>query len=79
MEHAISFIAREKAALIEIDAPTPPAPNEILGRTLFTLVSPGTELNWQYRGKDFPTFPGYAARRQVRSSSARAATAAIKR
>ena len=57
MEHAIAFVSKETAALVDVDPPGPPAPNEILGRTLFTLVSPGTELNWQYRGSSFPLIP----------------------
>lgn len=40
---------------------TPPlGPTEVRGRTLATLVSPGTELAWA-TGEDFPIRPGYAA------------------
>ncbi len=60
--YAITFTAREQAELLPLaDEPSEPAPNEIAGRTLVTLASPGTELNGAYLGEKFPRYPGYAA------------------
>lgn len=58
---AITFTARERAELLEGDDGPPPGPGEVAGRTLFTLVSPGTELAGIYQGERFPATPGYAA------------------
>lgn len=64
--YAITFTAREQAELLPVeDAVDEPAPNEIAGRTLVTLASPGTELNGAYLGQRFPRYPGYAAIFQV--------------
>lgn len=64
--YAITFTAREQAELLPApDGATEPAPNEIAGRTLVTLASPGTELNGAYLGQKFPRYPGYAAVFQV--------------
>jgi threonine dehydrogenase-like Zn-dependent dehydrogenase len=60
--YAITFTAREQAELLPLpDETVEPAPNEIAGRTLVTLASPGTELNGAYIGQQFPRYPGYAA------------------
>ena len=60
--YAITFTAREKAELLPLpDQTLEPGPNEIAGRTLVTLASPGTELNGIYQGQRFPSYPGYAA------------------
>ena len=60
--YAITFTAREQAELLPVaDAVLEPGPNEIAGRTLVTLASPGTELNGAYLGATFPRYPGYAA------------------
>jgi len=58
---AISITAKERAELVEVAAPETLGPNEVRGKTLFTLVSPGTELAYNYTGTAFPSFPGYAA------------------
>ena len=58
---AISITAKERAELVEVAAPETLGPNEVRGKTLFTLVSPGTELAHNYTGAAFPSFPGYAA------------------
>ncbi len=58
---AISITAKEHAELVEVAAPETLGPNEVRGKTLFTLVSPGTELAHNYTGTAFPSFPGYAA------------------
>jgi len=61
-DHIVAVVERAKAALVPIEAPPEPiAPNEVSGRTLFSLVSSGTELNWSYLGSAFPSHPGYAA------------------
>ncbi|MFC1463075.1 zinc-binding dehydrogenase, partial [Verrucomicrobiota bacterium] len=62
MRHcAISITAKEHAELVEVAAPETLGPTEIRGRTSCTLVSPGTELAYNYTGTSFPSFPGYAA------------------
>lgn len=60
--YAVTFTAREQAELLplELDA-TPLGPNEVVGRTLATLVSGGTEVAGSYLGKTFPWVPGYSA------------------
>ncbi|MER9236824.1 zinc-binding dehydrogenase [Mesorhizobium sp. M0622] len=59
MGREIVFTGRRKFELLDYDD-APAAPNEVRGRTLATLVSPGTELAWADAG-DFPVRPGYAA------------------
>ncbi|CAN5667683.1 zinc-binding dehydrogenase [soil metagenome] len=56
----IVFTALRHAELRDYEVPAL-AENQIQGRTHSTLVSPGTELNWGYLGKDFPNRPGYAS------------------
>lgn len=61
---AITITREEMAELLPVEMP--PAslgPDEVKGRTLVSLVSPGTELSWNYLGKggQFPNTPGYAA------------------
>jgi hypothetical protein len=64
---AITMTAKEKAELLPIEPPGALKPSEVRGRTLVTLVSPGTELAWNYLGnqpgsdRPFPNRPGYAA------------------
>lgn len=59
---SVTFTAREQAALVASPLDTTPlGPQEIVGRTLYTLVSAGTELNGAYLGERFPRTPGYAA------------------
>ena len=58
---AIAITAKEQAELINIAAPEALGPNEVRGKTVCTLVSPGTELALNYNGTSFPSFPGYAA------------------
>lgn len=51
----------EQAELVAETAARPPLlPDEVEGRALVSLVSPGTELNYFYQGKKFPVTPGYA-------------------
>jgi len=62
MKHrAVAIVARERAELVEVAEPAPLAPDEVRGRTLCTLISPGTELAYNYQGAAFPSYPGYAA------------------
>jgi threonine dehydrogenase-like Zn-dependent dehydrogenase len=59
---AIAFTAREAAELV--DWPLDPAPlraDEVAGRTLATLASPGTELNGYLAERAQPALSGYAA------------------
>lgn len=59
MGSEIVFTGRRQFALEEYqDAPL--GPTEVRGRTLATLISPGTELAWAETG-NFPLRPGYAA------------------
>ncbi len=61
MNAAIAVTAYEQADLVEIDPPPVPGPGQVVGRTLYSLMSPGTELAWFYHGRTFPGYPGYAA------------------
>lgn len=62
MKHrAISITSKENAELVDIAAPGALGANAVRGRTVCTLISPGTELAWNYTGTNFPSFPGYAA------------------
>lgn len=61
-EYAVTITAPEQAELREVAPPLEPLePREIRGRTLATLISPGTELASAYQGNHFPRVPGYAA------------------
>lgn len=60
-QFAVSVTEREHAELVEIPSPGVLAPREIRGKTICTLISPGTEIAYNYQGKTFPSFPGYAA------------------
>jgi threonine dehydrogenase-like Zn-dependent dehydrogenase len=70
-EHGIVITAPEKAELQPIDVDTGPlGPKEVAGHTLATVISAGTELAWNYTGKQFPTRPGYAAVFRVEAAGA---------
>jgi len=60
---AITITGREQAALLPVEPPASLGPDEVRGRTLVSLISPGTELASNYLAKDgqFPSTPGYAA------------------
>lgn len=61
-EHQVIITAREQAELVTTETEvTLPAPNEVVGRTLVTLISAGTELAGMYHASTFPRRPGYAA------------------
>ncbi len=59
----IAFTALGQADLIETDQDQRPlASDEVAGPTLFSLISPGTELaNYLGQGGPFPIRPGYAS------------------
>lgn len=62
MEAAIRIIGKQAADLGAIEKPTRPAPGHLLGRTLYSLISPGTELHAVYlKDREEPAFPGYAS------------------
>ena len=62
----IAFTAYRRAELVQRPGPTGALPpNEVRGRTLISLTSPGTELNWGYLNHEFPIYPGYACVFQV--------------
>lgn len=65
----ILFSAPETATLLarpSLDAANGPIkPVDVRGRTLVSLVSPGTELNWGYLGGKFPAETGYACVFQI--------------
>ena len=62
VRRAVNFTAREVAELVEQPADERPlGEQEVRGRTLATLVSPGTELQGGYLGDRFPYQPGYSA------------------
>jgi len=57
----IVFTSERTAELLDVPTPAEPlGPREIRGRTVVSLTSPGTELNWAYLGSSFPVHPGYA-------------------
>jgi threonine dehydrogenase-like Zn-dependent dehydrogenase len=59
---AVCFTKKEKAELMELSDPLEAAPGHVLGRTLYTLISPGTELNHGFlHDHADPYYPGYAA------------------
>lgn len=66
---AVMFTGPQQAALQERPHGTAPlASDEVAGRTLVSLISPGTEINWAYspppespRKIDYPVGSGYAA------------------
>ena len=61
-DSVVTFTAAEKAELLALPADGKPLePAEVTGRTLVSLISPGTELGGQYLGSKFPAQPGYAA------------------
>jgi threonine dehydrogenase-like Zn-dependent dehydrogenase len=62
MKHcAVSITSKEHAELVDVPAPRALGANEVRGKTVCTLISPGTELAANYTGTTFPSFPGYAA------------------
>ncbi|HEY3329747.1 MAG TPA: zinc-binding alcohol dehydrogenase [Capsulimonadaceae bacterium] len=61
MDKSIAFTRHEFAEVVEVPEKGQPGPKELVGRTHFTLISPGTELAWGYTGSSFPSYPGYAA------------------
>jgi len=60
-ELKVVFPEKQKAALIEEELPNPIPADHVMGKTLVSLISPGTELHWAYLGDSFPIYPGYAA------------------
>jgi threonine dehydrogenase-like Zn-dependent dehydrogenase len=60
---AVAFVGPAQAELLPVEPnDAPPGPEEIVGRTLVTLVSAGTELFYYARhGGGEPGFVGYAA------------------
>lgn len=66
MNTAVTFTARETAERLPSEADLSPlGPNEVAGRTLYTLISAGTELAGGYLWDVFPKVPGYAAAFEV--------------
>ncbi len=62
----IAFTAPQTAELLERPGFEGPIESgDIRGRTLVSLISPGTELNWGFLGSTFPFYPGYASVFQV--------------
>lgn len=66
-DYAIRITAPQRAEFVEVPRPTEPlGPTEICGRTLATVVSPGTELASAYLATEgFPRGLGYAAVMEV--------------
>ncbi len=52
---------REAALVEEALDPKPLAANELMGQTVVSLISPGTEIHNNYLGDQFPARPGYVA------------------
>lgn len=58
----VTFTAPKEARLLSTSMELPrPAPDEVVGKTICSLISPGTELNAGFLGDSFPHQPGYAA------------------
>lgn len=57
----VAFTGKEKVELVELKEDTPLGADEMRGKTLASLISPGTEIGSQYRGEKFPAYPGYAS------------------
>ena len=57
----IQVSSYEMAELVKCEIPQELPDTHIYGRTLFSAVSPGTELASAYRAKNFPAYPGYAS------------------
>ena len=80
----VAFTAREQVELVTCDGPEPLGAGQVRGRTLYTLVSPGTELAYGYRGiryhgqASYPVYPGYAAVFRVEEIGAKVARASTK-
>jgi len=70
-DYRVIFAAPGEAELVEVRPGAPPlGPTEVAGRTLATLISPGTELavyQGQHAKGKFPCGSGYAAVFQVRA------------
>jgi threonine dehydrogenase-like Zn-dependent dehydrogenase len=68
----IAFTAARTAQLVDQpDFSGPLKPLEVRGRTLITLTSPGTELNWGFlntAGAPLPIYPGYASIFQIEAA-----------
>lgn len=75
-EMEICFPAKEQFVLQPCEPWGPLLPNEVRGRTIATLVSPGTELAWA-SGEDFPVRPGYSAVFEVQERGAEVTGAAV--
>jgi len=57
----IVFTAHRQAGVVEVPPLDDPLkPREVRGRTVVSLTSPGTELNWGFLGSKFPCDTGYA-------------------
>jgi threonine dehydrogenase-like Zn-dependent dehydrogenase len=69
-EYGVSGIAYDTFRLVEIASPTGLGPGEVRGKTLFTLISPGTELASYGRRGPFPSYPGYSSVFQVEETGA---------
>lgn len=58
----VTITAPRRAELLpDRPAADPIGADEVAGRTAFSLISTGTELNYNYLGTTFPSHPGYAA------------------
>jgi len=62
MEAAIRITGKQLADLGTLEKPERPAPGHLLGKTMYSLISPGTELHALFL-KDLtePVYPGYAS------------------
>ncbi|MBP1992281.1 zinc-dependent alcohol dehydrogenase [Paenibacillus eucommiae] len=61
MNYAITFTDYAQAELLEVDPVGQPGPDEIVAETIYSLISPGTELSAGYLGEPpFPKGTGYA-------------------
>jgi threonine dehydrogenase-like Zn-dependent dehydrogenase len=62
LDYVVTFTAPQQAELKEVKPDERPlAGDEITGRTLVSLISPGTEIGGSYLEGRYPSQPGYAA------------------
>ena len=68
-DREVCFPAKGQFILKSCERPQTLLPYEVRGRTIATLISPGTELAWA-TGDEFPVRPGYSAVFEVEEAGA---------
>lgn len=60
-KYIVQITAKEEAEFLPFDEELQIQEGQIYGKTLYTLLSPGTEIALCYQGKNFPQKSGYAS------------------